>query len=255
MNSQKGKWIRPEKATKAVLVLTHGMNLNPERMDDLALAFAALGYEVFRPIFTAHTSERGDEDLLAEKWERDAEVFYQTAARRAEELGVPLLLGAYSFSALIYQVMEKKFSFAARVYFAPALATHFWYPLVISIARMFPKITMKTMIPKGYFARPEGSFDSLVALHHFMSQWRTQKKNVEQQPTLVWASLGDELVHGKNLKKFSSRQKGWEFRSLSIEGSTLPRAYHHLIIDKAALGPIEFARVVKETDAFYSSNL
>ena len=55
----------------------------------------------------------------------------------------------------------------------------------------------------------------------------------------------DELVNGDGLIRLAASQKGWTFESLSVEGSTLPKAYHHLVIDSAALGKQEWARVLK----------
>lgn len=233
-------------------MVTHGLNLHPERMDDLRLAFVEAGYEVFRPAFTGHQEENGDFlRVRAEEWENDARRFHAIASQRAKELGVPVFLCAYSFSALIFQALAHELKFDRRVYLAPALKMHFWYPVAIEIVKRWPSFTFRSRIFKNYYANARGGARPVTALHYFMQRWREGRSRADGVPTLIWASPKDELVHGNRLRKLAESREGWEFRELSVAGSTLPKKYHHLVVDQAALGKKEFARVAGETIHFF----
>ncbi len=219
-------------------------------MDDLGRAFVRAGYAVFRPAFAGHHGENGDFlRVRPEEWEADARRFHALASREAGALGVPVFLCAYSFSALIFQSLAEDLKFQKRVYLAPALKMHFWYPLAIELVKRLPNFTFRSRIFDGYYANARSGTRAVAALHHFLGRWRASRGG-EDAPTLVWASPKDELVHGKKLRKLAENRPGWEFREVSVAGGTLPKQYHHLVVDEASLGKKEFARLVKETLAF-----
>jgi len=239
------------KKTKGVMVVTHGLNLRPARLNEFAEFYAANGYEVLRPSFAGHCKGAGDLlKIQPEFWENDAQRFHALAKAKADELKVPLYLTAYSFSALIYQSMSNELPFAKRIYLAPALETHFWYPIVIFLINLWPIEFFRTLIPDGYFAQEYGGSRSVLAMNHFFAMWNQKRNALEKVPTLVWASLSDELVRGPKLKILAESRAGWQFRELGVAGSTLPKSYHHLIVDSAALGPTEWKRVTEESLAF-----
>lgn len=220
-------------------------------MDDLARLFSEKSFEVLRPSFSGHCGKEEElQNIRPELWESDARRFHALAKAKADFLRVPLYLVAYSFSGLIYQSMSAELPFAKRIYFAPALETHFWYPISVFLINLWPVNFFRTMIPEGYFAHEYGGMRSVLAMNHFFLKWNKQRKDPDQTPTLIWASLRDELVHGPKLKLLAEIRAGWEFREASIAGSTLPKPYQHLIIDSAALGPAEWARVTRESLEF-----
>lgn len=236
---------------KAVVVLTHGLNLRPARMNDLARALARDGFEVFRPAFCGHN---GDTErflsVSAEEWAQDARRIHAEAMARALELGVPLHLGAYSFSALVFQVLSPELPFARRIFFAPALRTHFWYPAAMGVARLLPNLRFTSRIFPDYRANSTTGTRALIALHEFMRRWRRGEGAGESSPTLIWIDPRDELVSGRKLRKLAAQKPGWELRELSNRGSRMRVKYHHLIINEEALGTEEWERLVRETREF-----
>jgi hypothetical protein len=220
-------------------------------MDELARAFSDSGYPVFRPAFTGHCGDpEGHFQIRAEQWEADARRFYGIAKAKSDALRVPLLLVAYSFSGLVFQALGVELPFQRRVYFAPPFETHFWYPLAVWLAGIWPGFTYRTMIPEGYFANERAGLRSLLALDAFLERWRQGRGGGDSAPVLIWDDPGDELVDAPALRKLAEAQRGWSFRALSVDESTLPGKYHHLLIDSQTLGPSEFRRAVKETAEF-----
>lgn len=245
------EWFPAQGKAKGVIIVTHGLNLRPVRMNELARFFAAQGYEAFRPSFTGHCREPEElQKVKPDSWEKDAREFYAKAKTKADALKVPLYLAAYSFSGLIYQSLAEELPFAKRVYFAPALETHFWFPLAVFLINLWPTDIFRTMIPEGYFSHEYGGMRSVLAMNHFFLRWNDQRAKADPVPTLVWASPKDELVNGVKLKTLAEGRKGWEFREISVAGSSLPTPYHHLIIDEKALGPAEWGRVTVQSGAF-----
>ncbi len=245
------RWTLPAKPAKKVILLTHGLNLNPERMDNLAGAFVRAGFAVYRPAFSGHCGENEKHLYVkAADWDQDARRFYAEAKRKADSLHVPLVLVAYSFSAVVFQVLSDALPFSQRVYFAPALETHFWYPLVVWFAGFWPSLTYHTMVPEGYYANAVSGQRSVLALNEFFLRWQKGEGKADKAPALLWGDPGDELVHVPHLKSFADAKPGWKFAELSIAGSTLKKKYHHLIIDQASLGKKEWERVLDETLKF-----
>jgi esterase/lipase len=228
------------------------MNLNPLKMDELAQTFASFGYEVLRPGFCGH---HGDpEELLgvtAKEWEDDAHRIHAEAQTRANELGVPMYLLAYSFSGLIFQVMSKELPFAKRVYLAPALALHFWYLPLMWLVRWIPWLTFRSVIPREYRASETSGLYSVLAMDRFYVRWKLGEGRETGGPTLIYAARRDELVHGPKLAELAMEIPGWEFRETNVASSTLPKSFHHLIIDSASLGPEQWTTVVNGAREFF----
>ena len=177
---KRDRWFPAQGIPQGVLLLTHGLNLHPERMDDLAQAFSASGLEVFRPAFYGHHAENGDFlKVDPEHWEEDAKRFHALVNARAQELKVPLFLGAYSFSALIFQVLREELPFARRVLWAPALKLHFWYPIAALVLGAFPDFTFSSRVPGGYSANAKSGLRAFRSLHHFRNEW----KRMHEKPT------------------------------------------------------------------------
>jgi len=245
------RWIPASGQPRGVLVVSHGMNTYPPAMDEFGESFAKDGYEVFRPGFWGH---HGDTEeflgVTSHEWLEDAHRIHAEAKARADSLGVPLYLLAYSFSGLIFQVLSEKLPFTKRVYLAPAIALHFWYLPLMWLVRLIPWLTFRSIIPEGYVASRRTGLFSVLAMDFFYLRWTLGEGSKPAGPTLIWAAKRDELVHAPKLRELAAERTDWEFRETNVSGCTLPRRYHHLILDSASMGAEEFQRVVKESKEF-----
>ncbi len=247
------RWFSAVGKPRGVVVVTHGMNLNPLKMDELAQTFASDGYEVFRPGFCGHHGDT--EEMLgvtAAEWEEDAKRIHAEAKAKADSLKVPLHLIAYSFSGLVFQVLSRELPFSRRVYLAPALALHFWYRPLMWILRWIPWLTFRSVIPGTYVASETSGIYSVLAMDKFYLRWTFGEGRDSGSPTLIFAARRDELVHARNLAKLALEIPGWEFRETNVAGSTLPKSFHHLVVDSASLGPVEWGRVVSGAKEFFA---
>jgi hypothetical protein len=241
-------WFTPAKKPTAVVVVTHGMNLKPARMDNLANALKEAGMEVLRPAFTGHCGPENESylDVTAPQWEADARRIHALASAKAKALGVPIYLVAYSFTTTVFQSLSGELAFAKRVYLAPALATRFWYPLVVGAARIFPGLSYASMNLPEYQMHPRSGARPFVALDYFLKAFREGRGQEDAAPALWLVDPKDELISYEGLLRLSERHPGWKLETVSTEGSTLPKSFHHLIVDKASLGPAAWDALVAE---------
>jgi Serine aminopeptidase, S33 len=251
LNLSDETWFPADGSPQGVLVLTHGLNLLPARMDQMAAAFANAGMEVYRPAFCGHSGD--NEKFLnvsAKDWEDDARRIHALAYQRAQEMGLPLCLGAYSFSALVFQVLSAELPFARRLYFAPALAVHPWYPIALMMAKLHPRLTYSSRIFPDYRANSESGARPLLALNDFLGRWWQGEGLQDNAPTQIWLDPRDELVSGKRLRRLASTKPEWKIHEISNQGSRLPVKYHHLVINEDSLGLEEWRRMLAEARDF-----
>lgn len=237
-------WVKPKASSKGVVVVTHGMNLKPKCMDEMAEALAADGYEVLRPAFAGHCGE--DNNYLyvtAEQWEGDARRIHGLASALAKELDKPLHLVAYSFSALVFQTMSKELPFDRKVLLAPALSTKFWYTPVKWLASLFPSLTYESNIATECAANRVSGARPIIALDQFLQKWNRGDGKGDQTPILAFAEPDDELVSYGGLQTIVADKNNWNLERVSNAGSTMPNSYHHLIVDSASVGAEEWKRM------------
>ena len=241
---QHERWFQSQGAVRGVAIVTHGMNLRPERMEDFARFLASIGYDALCPAFTGHAGSNKEYlEVKAESWEADARRFHALAAERARAAGgVPLVLVAYSFTAAVFQAMAEELRFDRRIYLAPALATKSWYRGVIWFAETFRGFTYPSMNMKEYQVHPRSGSLPFVALDHFLTRWVKAERRAEAAPTLILMDPKDELLSYPRIMAYADERPHWRVERVSVAGSTLPRKFHHLIVDEPSLGAEEWGR-------------
>jgi hypothetical protein len=237
-------WFTFTAAPRGVVIVSHGMNLKPTRMDELAKVLASDGYEVLRPAFSGHCGKNEKYlSVTAKDWENDARRIYALASIRAKALNKPLYLVAYSFTAVIFQSMSQELPFERKVYLAPALAMKFWYPAVRFFAGLFPDFEFSSLNLPTYAANGRSNARGFLALDHFFQKWERRSEGSDSAAALLFAAPGDELISYKGLEVVASLKSGWTLEQVSSGASTLPKKFHHLIIDSSSLGMVEWERV------------
>jgi hypothetical protein len=237
-------WFKPGKAPRGIVLLTHGMNLKPSCMDEMAEEFRAAGYEVYRPALTGHCGENKNYlNITAAQWEADAMRVHKIADARARKSKVPLFLVGYSFTPLIFQTLG--LPFAKKIYFTPALSTKFWFPALSWLANTFPNFTYDSKVPEPCAANPITGTRAIVALGEFLSRWDKGQGKKDTTPALVFAEPGDELLSFGGLEAVVKEHAAWKLESISNAGATIPKPYHHMVVSPGALGMSEWRRVMK----------
>jgi esterase/lipase len=221
------------------------MNLKPESLIPLAEALTEKSFSVFLPAFHGHCASRGDYlKARSSEWLQDAEQFYREAERKSREKKVPLYLVAYSFSALVYQVRED-LPFSKKVLLAPALATKFWYPWLITLAKIFPDFQFPSRNLPQYTANSHSSLRGILALDDLLQKFQSGKGQRDQTPSLIILDTKDELVNADGVLEFVQKNQNRKFLPITNDGNALPKSYHHLIVTPESLSPPEWEKMIQ----------
>lgn len=238
------RWLEAQNP-KGIVLLTQGMNLKAEKLVPLAEFLVDQNFSVFLPSFQGHCRDRGSYfTATAEDWLNDTENFFRVAQQRAKEKKVPLYLVAYSFSALLFE-LRPDLKFQKRILFAPAFATHYWYPVVRLVAKWFPHWRFRTRNLAEYAANSESSLHSVKVIGDLLERLNahSEKSQSGETATLVLADLEDELVNVPQVQKVVEARPTWRFVAVTNKGNLLPKSFHHLIVTPDSVSPDEWQRI------------
>lgn len=242
-------WFTATVNPRAVVILTHGMNLKPSCMDQMAREFSQAGFEVLRPAFSGHCGDNKKYlEVAASDWEADARRIYSVGKARAKGLKKPLYLVGYSFSPVVFEALGDELLFDKKIYLAPALSPKFWFPALRFLAKTFPWVTYDSRVPAKCAANQVAGARPILALDHFLERLSSTK--AQEVPTLVVAEPYDELVSYDGLQEYAKSKKTWLMESISNAGATIPHPYHHMIISPEAVGGTEWSKLMKESLEF-----
>ncbi|MDO9183490.1 MAG: alpha/beta hydrolase [Bacteriovorax sp.] len=225
--------------TVAVVIIAPGLNLLPSKMDELAYFLTSKKCDVFRIALGNNPHQ----------WCNKFSDAYDEALEHAEVIERPLYFLGYSLGALLgehymlsnpYQLIKK------CVLIAPATYTKFYTQIPAWLSLIFPKGKIKSSNLENYRAK---SFTSLLE-YKIMRRLQIEVKkkfNILEfnTPTLLVTNPHDELVNSNKLTKIAALNPHWVSLELSNKESQLPKKYHHLMIDSAAIGPSEWKKLLK----------
>jgi len=237
-----------------VALVVHGLNLNPDRMNEIIAALNAGGIAALRVSLRGHgdnfTPVAGldSEEARLEAFKSAAYASWSLellqAFRRAERLrrkrAVPLFLVANSYGALLaldLTLTHEEVAFDRMVLFAPALAMHSRNH-VIRLLNPFPNLVVPSFSPRRYLANqgtPVAAYEAVFeTLAHF-ERSLGRKINV---PSLVFIDPRDELISYEGLEALITAQRldNWTIRQVAKSGADSRVAIHHLIVDQASMG-------------------
>jgi len=239
--NDKSKWFYSDLKidTKAVVVLAHGLNLLPSKMDEIAKFLALKKCDVLR----ISISENPD------KWLMDFGDSYDAALEHSEILQRPLYFVGYSLGGLLgvhYIIKHPYQQFTKTVLIAPPTHTKAYILLPALLALIFPNGSLPSLNLENYRARGRTKFKEYKKLLHIQKEIRSDlKKNELNISTLVVINRHDELVASKRVALFAAFNPLWKTLTLTNQESDLPRKYHHLMIDSASLGDQEWNKLLK----------
>jgi hypothetical protein len=245
------RWFPAEGETRAVALVLGGLNLAPARMESLCALLGRLGVESRLAVFTGHDGDLGAlrkvrrADFLA-----DAGRGWDEAARRARELGRPLLLAAFSLGAVVGNDLlhaREETRFDAMLLFAPAFTPR---PATRLLRLLWPfrRLVLPSASPAGWRANRGTSIAAYRALFDSAAALEARGFARSNLPATVFVDPRDELVSLRALRRLAARHGlgRWRFVELTRSRGRLPRPVHHLVIGPEEIGEEEWARVEAE---------
>jgi len=239
--NDKTKWFYTEfkNDTKAVVLLAHGLNLRPSKMDQLAYFFNSKKCDVLR-ISLGHNPEQ-----WTEKFSED----YDAALEHAEVLQLPIYFVGYSLGGLIgihYLLRHPHHRFSKLALLAPATHTHLFTKIPGLLGSLFPKLSLPSFNLKNYLDNERTTLAEYKKMHVLQKEIKESLVgNPINIPTLLITSPKDELVASSKLTKFAALNPQWTALNISNNNSPLPKKYHHLMIDSDAIGAQEWENLLQ----------
>jgi pimeloyl-ACP methyl ester carboxylesterase len=246
--SEKTKWFYTDycNETQAVVILAHGLNLHPTKMDQLAHFFNSNKCDVLRISLP----------LNANSWTESFSDDYQSALEHSVILQRPLYFIGYSLGALLglqYILRHPQHEFKKLALIAPATHTYFFTKIPAMLACIIPKLSLKSSNLENYRNRDRTSFNDYKIMNQLQAEVGTLFKNTEINiPTLVITNPHDEVVKSSEVVNFSLANSNWRSLEMTNEDSQLPRKFHHLIIDKESCGEKQWSNLLKNLALHFS---
>jgi esterase/lipase len=231
-----------QKTPQGFVLTIHGLNLKPAKMLSLARDLGDMGFSVLNVELSGHRAETDWAKVSRKQWLSEIKAAYENLQSQAGP--APLFLVGYSLGALLaMDLMQQDSSvqFQKAILLSPPLEIH-TVTRLIEILRLIPSLKIPSLTPKEYrfndgtsMAAYKALFQSIKAVH----KGDFQRLNI---PTTVMMDRKDELVSFTKLKTLirDRHLSQWKMVPVSNQASTLPKTYHHLMIDSASVGKAQW---------------
>lgn len=240
------QWHRAEQPA-AVVMVTHGFNLDPRVMEEMAVMLQESGLEVLRHSLTGHDMTLTQTERVARfarvefsTWQRDMDEAVEVARARARELDKPLYLLGFSLGGLLSADLVNRradVDVERAVLLAPALSLR-WTSWLLRPLGVLPNFLLPNVGPERYQANEYASVSAYEALYDGVEQFRQQadpgRLNI---PALVLVHPMDELVSDSGLEDFIARRKLTQWELVRIDKSEdAASVLNHIIVDPKSMG-------------------
>jgi esterase/lipase len=235
---------------KGIALVVHGLNVKPSKMGTpsacgtLVKYFLDNGFHVLRVTLSGHNGDiSGMKNIAAEKWLSDAYNAYSfLALQDGQKNNLPVVLVGFSLGALVYEQLMNTNSdvvFQKAILFSPALAIKETAKNIL-LLDVFLKddSIINSRSPADYRAQKGCSLSAYKALFNLeksIYDFQFANNNID---TLIFVDKKDELLDIKKLTSYKNKFKLTKWNIIEIEGAkgNVKPAFHHLLIDKYAVG-------------------
>lgn len=244
-NFGKAKWIWNKKSSiKGVMITIHGLNNKPSTMDYFGRRMNTKGIKVLRVPLAGH---RGDIEemkrVVRDDWHWSVYRSYCLAKAEADKYSVPLYFAGNSLGALMFidtslQGAATPIKVEKMILFAPAIAVKKRAHLVRALRVMGSRFILPSKTPYAYRANRGTSVAAYKALFRSLNSVQVRLNKDINIPTLIFIDPQDELISLGHINSMIKHKQldHWSVKKVNNAGSTLPKTYHHLIIDEESVG-------------------
>jgi alpha-beta hydrolase superfamily lysophospholipase len=257
-NAELGLSWRQQQNAIAVVVLIHGLNLDPAAMLDIQASLFDAGMDVLSLSLTGHGNALDDEGRLLQfqeatfvHWQADVQRAVQAAARHATALSRPLHLVGFSLGGLLsadYLVQSALRGGSVEVpdinrmvLLAPAITLK-WSSYLLYPLQIFPDIYLPSVAPRVYRANDYAPVSAYFALYEGVNQFnelagQPDNRQALNIPALVFMHPRDELVSANGVREFISEHQLSQWQFVEVDKSEdAADVLNHLIIGPHSLG-------------------
>lgn len=233
-------------AVKAVVVLLHGLNLKPTRMDDWAIELSRNGCHVVRFALYGHDGEEEHMRRVAKEiWQEQFKDALDLAHNRARKFDAPLFFVGFSLGALIGLEWLSSLpkgsdeGFEKMALIAPAISVPWYSRASINAMSIFGEgMMLPSRSPKSYRANKGTSIRAYRALFQLKDSLESKGYQNANVDTLVLIDKNDELIDSRSirLKIQQYRLSKWRLHTVDNRFAHKNYGFRHLMVDEESMG-------------------
>ncbi len=251
-NPEKTQWLKSNPSQEGgVVLLLHGLNLKPSKMDAIGKVLTQQGHAVLRAALSGHRGDLKEQQSLTHRdWVLDMHHLYCLASLKSQQWQRPLYVVAFSLGALVFlDYLNQGPDYRPHRLFlmAPAHTLHWYAHLPEYLDLLSDSFGLPSQNLKEYRSQASTSLAAYRAMEAAREGlFRVQTKNLNL-PTIVFLDPEDELINLKKIKSFLAKNSltRWSLELTSNRQHQLQKSFHHLIIDKKTLGEREWKRLIR----------
>lgn len=250
-------WQQHDKPS-AVVVLVHGLNLDPAAMQDIQQLLFDADMDVLSVSLTGHARALSDDARLVQFqeasfaiWQDDIRDAVQLAGQRADAIQRPLYVVGFSLGGLLsadYLVSPPvdsadtgNASVDRMVLLSPAISLR-WSSYLLYPLQVFPDVFLPSVAPRVYRANDYAPVSAYIALYEGIEQFHERAEQAQNRallniPALVFMHPQDELVSFDGVRDFIDEQQLSRWRFVEVDKSDdAGDVLNHLIVGPHSLG-------------------
>ncbi len=235
----------PKEKINSLALVTHGLNLKPSRMNSIIEALKSKGVLVLRLALKGHRGSLQEQgQVKLSDWVNQYRSAIEILRQYNLKKNLPLYSLSYSLGSEVHLnalTFYKEQIFNKSVFFAPALWSY-WYTGWPALPFFLPdNFGIKSMNHQDYRSEESTSMAAYRALQEGKNNWNefAEKKNFKMlEPFLVILDPKDELISIDKIKNFTKENPDIKAQLFVLKNfkPTITPSFHHLIIDKWAVG-------------------
>lgn len=220
----------------AAALLVHGLNNKPEVMLDMAQFLEALSIPSVIISLTGHNQDFGKLDAINKNiWHQDVLEGYALIKKHCSKV---FLVGFSLGASIGLDIISERIKFDKMVLLAPAIAPRLPVKFLEYISPILPSLPIYSMAPESYIANkylPIKSYKVLLSIYKSLHKKNFALVNI---PTMVIVDPKDETMSIENIKSLITKYglSKWKVLSLDSDNVVSKVRFHHLIIDREAMG-------------------
>jgi len=225
----------PKQASNGLVVLAHGLNLRPEKMNQLADFFLAQHYSIANIALAGHGANNENQwsHLKIDSWKREmTELGKWLKNCHQPWYGVGQSTGA----VMLYWMAQQKLSPAPLqfYFFAPAFIPKYPLGVLSWLANWFPSFKIPSANLEDYRVHDSTTLSAYRTLY-LASQETTPNQELLNRMNII-VSDKDELLNVAETKSWGrlSEQHWWTYDPIAQNQKTI----HHLMIDSKTMGNV-----------------
>lgn len=227
------RYERPKATSHGVIILAHGLNLKPEKMNELADWFLSQNYSIANIALAGHHSKslnQWDKLTLATWKEQMKELGLWIKSCGEPWIGVGQSTGA----VMLYWMAQQKLvpNPLQFYFFAPAFFPRSPLSILAWLAQWFPSFTIPSANLEDYRVHNGTSLSAYRTLYLAAQELQKSQELFNKMKLII--SHDDELVDVSETQQWlsSAKNQWWFYQADAIEQKTI----QHLMIDRRSLG-------------------